>query len=164
VFSIYEEGLPSEQQVCYRVFGFNRVGDSPASSVSCTTPPAAPTNLVTIIIDDQTVEHQWRDNSKVEDGYALWLIGFDGWDYYYYPVPLPPNTTSYQASSSEAVYGVVAVKDGGYSDWAFPTAAETAAAQQNRSATVRRAPASAERTPPALRTQPKTVPPGQGQH
>jgi hypothetical protein len=142
----YEEGLTSEQQVCYRLFAFNRVGDSPSIG-ACTTPPAAPSNLVTISIDDQTVEHQWRDNSAVEDGYELWLTGWDGWDYYYYPVSLPANTTSYQASSSEWAYGVVAVKDGGYSDWAFP-AEVTSAALQSRSKTVSRPPASAQRTPP----------------
>jgi titin len=145
----YDEGLPSEQQVCYHVIAFNRVGDSPASNMACTTPPAAPTNLVTVVIDDQTVEHQWRDNSGVEDGYELWLYGFDGWDYYYYPISLPLNTTSYQASSSEWVYGVAAVKDGGYSDWAFPEVA--AATLQDRSKTGSRPPASAQRTPPLLK-------------
>jgi hypothetical protein len=150
---IYDEGLPSEQRVCYRAFAFNRLGDSPASSVACTTPPAAPTNLVTVSIDDHTVEHQWTDNSGVEDGYDLWLYVFDGWDYYYYPVSLPANSTSYQASSSEAVYGVVALKDGGYSDWAFPAVEVTAAALQNRTSTGRRPPASAQRTPPVLKSR-----------
>jgi hypothetical protein len=143
----YDEGLPSEQQVCYQVIAFNRVGDSPASNMACTTPPAAPTNLVTVSIDEQTVEHQWRDNSGVEDSYELWLY-VDGWGFYY-PVSLPPNTTSYQASSSEVVYGVVALKDGGYSDWLLAEA--TAAALQNRTKTVSRLPASAQRTPPVLK-------------
>jgi hypothetical protein len=149
---VTEEGLPSEQRVCYRVFAFNRVGDSPASKMACTTPPAAPTNLVTVGIDDQTVEHQWTDNSGVEDGYELWLFVWDGWDNNYYPVYLGPNVTSYRAGISEYLYGVVAVKDGGYSDWAFP-AEVTAAALQNKGKTMSRPPASAQRTPPNLLTR-----------
>jgi hypothetical protein len=146
VFS--DEGRSSEQQVCYRAFAFNRLGDSPASNVFCTTPPAGPTNLVSIGIDEQTIEYQWRDNSSVEDGYELWFYGFDG-DYYYYPVSLPPNTTSYQAGTFEAVYGVVARKDEGYSDWAFgPNVGATAAAVQKQTTTVKGPPPSAQRTPP----------------
>jgi hypothetical protein len=146
-----DEGLPSEQLVCYRLFAFNRLGDSPPSSMACTTPPAGPSNLVTISIDEQTVEHQWTDNSAVEDGYELWLFVVDEWNnYYYYPVYLGPDVTSYRAGASEFVYGVVAQKDGGYSDWAFPPAAMTAAALKNRTATTARPPASAQRTPPRL--------------
>lgn len=145
-YGFSDEGLSSERQVCYRLFAFNRLGDSPPSTMACTTPPAAPTNLVTISIDDQTVEYQWTDNSSVEDGYELWLFIWDGYDNYYYPVPLPPNTTSYRAGISENVFGVVALKDGGYSDWLL--AEVTAAALQNRTRTASRPPASAQRTPP----------------
>ena len=152
-----EEGLAwgfaeeSERQVCYRVFAFNSEGDSDPSAMDCTVPPAAPTNLKTITVDDQTVEHRWTDNSGFEDGYELWLYGFDGWDYYYYPVHLEANSTSYRGSSSEAVYGILALKDGGYSDWAFPVEV-TAAALQSRPRTVSQPPARAQRTAPALKS------------
>ena len=52
------------------------------------------------------------------------------------------------ASYSETVYGVVARKDGGYSDLTFPEPAS--AALQNQTRTARRAPASARCTPPVL--------------
>jgi hypothetical protein len=146
-----DEGLSSERRVCYRLFASNRLGDSPPSTMACTTPPAAPTNLVTVSIDEQTVEHQWTDNSAVEDGYELWLFVVDEWNnYYYYPVYLGPDVTSYRAGASEFVYGVIAQKDGGYSDWAFPPTAMTAAALKNRTAATARPPASAQRTPPTL--------------
>jgi hypothetical protein len=151
-YGFYDEGLRSEQQVCYRLIAFNRVGESPPSSVACTTPPAAPTNLVTVSIDEQTLEHQWTDNSGVEDGYELWLFFWDGWDGYYYPVYLGPDVTSYRTGISESVYAIAAVKDGGYSDWVYPVYEATAAARQSRTATRGRAPAGAQRTPPALNT------------
>ncbi|MFL5401828.1 MAG: fibronectin type III domain-containing protein [Gemmatimonadales bacterium] len=140
----------SEQKVCYRVFAFNSEGDSPPSETACTVPPAAPTNLVIVSIDDQTLEYRWHDNSAYEDGYEIWFFGSDEWgNYYYYPVSLPLNSTIYQASSTESIYGVLARKDTGYSDWAFPEFAS--AALQNRAGTPRPAPASAQRTPPVLK-------------
>ena len=153
-----EEGLAwgfeeeSERQVCYRVFAYNSEGSSQPSETDCTVPPAAPTLLVPIRIDEHTVEHRWRDNSVFEDGYELWLIGSDEWgNSYYYPVSLPLDTKSYQASASEGLYGIIARKDGGYSDWAFPEIAAAAVERQSR--TVRRAPGSAQRTPPKLPVQ-----------
>jgi hypothetical protein len=144
-YGFYEEGLSSERRVCYRLFAFNRLGDSPPSTMACTTPPAAPTNLVTVSIDEETVEYQWTDNSAVEDGYELWLLTGGGW---YYSVSLEPNATSYRPGISESIYALAAVKDGGYSDWVYPSAEATAAAQQNRAAPTRRPPVSAQRTPP----------------
>lgn len=150
-----EEGLAwgfgeeSEQQVCYRVFAYNSEGSSQPSETACTVPPAAPTGLVPISIDDQTVEHRWRDNSGFEDGYELWLLGSDEWgNLYYYPVSLPLNTTSYHASSSQGVYGILALNDGGYSDWAFPEWGGSSASLQRLVPNTGRPPASAQRTPP----------------
>lgn len=120
--SLYDEGRTPEQEVCYRVFAVNRAGASAPSERDCTTPPAAPTNLVVVGIDDQTAEVSWTDNSGVEEGYELWLYTYDYCYYYYecpyyYAVALPANTTSYRFAISDYVYGVVALKDGGYSDW-----------------------------------------------
>lgn len=111
----------ADEEVCYRVFAYNSRGDSPPSPTDCTTPPAGPTNLHIVLIDDDTMEVRWDDNSNVEDGYELWFYGYP----YYFSIWLPPNTTSYQESTYYRVYGVVAVKDGGYSDWAYPPADET---------------------------------------
>ena len=73
-------------------------------------------------IDDQSVELRWKDNSNVEDSYEIWFIVYcdpygcyqDPW---YYSVTVPANTQSYIVSASETVDGVIATKDGGYSDW-----------------------------------------------
>jgi hypothetical protein len=115
----------SEQQVCYRVIAFNRVGESPPSNTDCTTPPAAPAGLTATGVDAVTVDFAWTDNSAVEDGYQ---IGIDyGYDYWEIIAIVGPNTTSYRLVSDYAygyTYFVVASKDGGYSDWstvAYPT-------------------------------------------
>lgn len=55
-----------------------------------------------------------------------------------------PNTVTYQASSSEAVCEVVALKDGGYSDWVYLYWGEGTTALQGRAAT---------RRPPSVSTQ-----------
>lgn len=118
----------SEQEVCYRVVAFNGIGDSPASNTACTTPPAAPTDLTATASpgDDYTVDLQWTDNSAIEDGYQIWVQ-----DPYYgtYPiadVPAGTGVMSFQLIGYYAYewFGVIAVKDGGYSDfaWAFGTA------------------------------------------
>ncbi len=158
-YYILDGGRTSEEEVCYRVTAFNAGGPSEVSLSDCATPPRAPTNL-TATPNETTGELvvEWLDNSSVEDGYELWLYGWDEWGYaYYYAVSLPPNTMpqpstmSYQGSSSEGVYGVLALKDGGYSDWAFlPT--ESTTAPQNQTRTLRSLPSSAQRTPPALKT------------
>jgi hypothetical protein len=151
--AFFEGELPSEEQLCYRVTAFNGTGDSPPSSSDCTYLPKAPTELAGLPIDDQTIEYTWSDNSGVEDGYELWFFGDDGYNYYYYPIALAPNTTSHRASISESVYGVVALKDGGYSDWALLYSGEATAALQRRAPIGTRIPASAQRTPPGPGTR-----------
>lgn len=119
-------GRTPEQPVWYRVFAFNSNGESPPSPVGSTTPPAYPTNVVMVPIDDQTVEVRWSDNSSVEDGYELVMYYYECWGdgcyydpvYYYYAVP--PNTTSHRIGSSEQLFGVRTMKDGGYSSWGWP--------------------------------------------
>lgn len=61
----------SEQQVCYRVIAFNSFGDSEASNVDCTAPPAPPANLAATAPDAQSVVLTWEDKSGVEDGYEI---------------------------------------------------------------------------------------------
>jgi hypothetical protein len=113
-----EDGRTSEQQVCYRVFAVNRFGESAPSDQACTTPPAGPTNLTATTIDEGTLELTWQDNSAVEDGYQVWYCDYywgycDVWTY------LPADAMSLQVWVGYS-YFVVAVKDGGYSDWAGP--------------------------------------------
>lgn len=113
-----DEGLASEQPVCYRVFAFNSYGDSPASNTDCTTPAAGPTNLTAAEGEPQTVHLTWNDNSAVEDGYKVWrLVGYPGWVLI---ADLPANSTSYAdvgvSDSTTYSYEVRAKKDGGLSD------------------------------------------------
>lgn len=121
-------GRTSERQVCYRVFAFNAVGDSPPSPMDCTVPPAAPTTLVATTAPGLAIDLTWTDNSSVEDGYTVlrWFEECGGYYYYYcnrYYAPiadLGPNVTSYRDEGlGPAVvhsYVVVARSDGGTSD------------------------------------------------
>lgn len=70
--SFFDNGTPSETAVCYRVIAFNVSGTASPSNIACATPPAAPTNLTATLIDAQTWELAWSDNSAVEDGYEVW--------------------------------------------------------------------------------------------
>src|SRR6266516_1351457 len=131
VTSWSDEGLLSEQVVCYRVIAFNSLGDSPASNAPCTTPPAAPTGLVATAGDAGTgaIDLTWLDNSGVEDGYQvlrLTLLTYCDYYYcydYYDYVPIATvglNVTSYRDSGltpgQSQSYVVVALKDNGQSD------------------------------------------------
>ena len=135
----YDGDLASEQQVCYQVFAFNAVGDSPASPIACTVPPAAPTDVVaTLASDGQTVDLAWTDNSAVEDGYEVWAD--DGYGDWYSIVSLRPNATNFRYEGDpyaySYAYAVVAVKDGGYSDYsnfAYPTSPSGTASVRSRS-------------------------------
>jgi fibronectin type 3 domain-containing protein len=70
---IFWDGRPSEQLACYRVVAYNAAGDAAPSNTACTTPPAGPTDLAATIVDAQTLELTWTDNSSVEAGYQLWV-------------------------------------------------------------------------------------------
>jgi hypothetical protein len=134
----FDGGRAPDQQVCYRVFAFNSVGDSPPSPVDCATPPAGPTNLVATTAPGLAIDLTWSDNSSVEDGYEVQRYVEECGGYYYYYcnryyatiATLGPNATSYRdAGLSPAVqhsYLVLAVKDGGYS-----TASNEASAWSN---------------------------------
>jgi hypothetical protein len=124
----FDGGRTSDQQMCYRVFAFNAVGDSPSSPVDCTAPPAGPTNLVATTASDLAIDLTWTDNSSVEDGYEVKRFVRECSGYYYYYcneyyatiATLEPNARSYRdrglARAVEHTYIVVAVKDGGVSD------------------------------------------------
>ena len=113
-----DPGRTSEQLVCYRVTAFSTAGESPASNPACTTPPAGPSNLTATVIDGQTVELAWTDNSGVEDGFYVWS------DYGELSTFLEPNTTTLRLEGWEGwlalTYTVEARKDGGRSDSSNP--------------------------------------------
>lgn len=134
----YDDQLTPEQPVCYRVFAYNLRGDSPASNVFCTTPPAAASGLRTTMTSDGLLL-TWTDNSSVEDGYVIsfWTVCGEP---EYWIADLPPNTTSYLLGFVSAgswcgdypVAYVLVYKDGGYGDYSEgittdPSAVGTAA-------------------------------------
>jgi len=106
-----------EQQVCYRVFAFNTVGDSPSAS-ACTASLLGPTNLTL------TDGLAWTDNSSIEDGYEVW-VRFGPYCSIQ-PIALfavlPADATSAPAAASGDCpivgYLVAATKAGAYSDFA----------------------------------------------
>jgi hypothetical protein len=126
-----DEGRTPEQQACYRVYAANSRGESGPSNPACTAPPLGPTNLVATTVDYQTIDLGWTDNSGVEDGY--WVLRYDYW----YGdcviiAELPANTTTFSdtwlASETWYSYFVVAIKDGGTSDYSNEASATTDAA------------------------------------
>jgi hypothetical protein len=114
IIAFVDGGRASEQSVCYRVIAFNAGGDSPASNVDCTTPPAGPTDLRITGFDSVALafEITWTDNSAVEDGYEVVSCFEDCTTV----DRLPANSTSYFISCTDHNFFVVAMKDGGYSD------------------------------------------------
>jgi len=150
--AFFDGELPSETELCYRVIAVNSVGQSSASNSDCTTLIAAPTGLVGVLVDDQTVEYSWTDNSGSEENYELWFVGYDSNEgyAYYYLVELPMNSTSYRASTSESVYGVVGRNADGYSDFAGLAAGQLTASLQSRTTKALRPPRF-QRTPPKPR-------------
>jgi hypothetical protein len=122
-----DPGRTPEQQVCYRVIAGNTAGDSPPSPVDCTAPPAGPTDL-TFAVSETGVQFTWSDNSAVEDGYLIMPVSIY-LDYYGEGVLLPANSTSYVSIGNDEIFAcreylvpscvivVMALRDGGYSDW-----------------------------------------------
>ena len=108
--------VTSDRELCYRVLAFNAYGDSPPSNTDCTIAPLAPSALSTTVIDYQTVDLAWMDNSAVEDGYEVQRAPQGGnWATV---ADLVPNSTSYRdvaPTNATYWYKVRAKKDGGYS-------------------------------------------------
>jgi hypothetical protein len=53
------------------------LGESPPSALACTTPVAAPTDLVATLVNGHHVELTWTDNSGIEVSYDVrrWFPG-----------------------------------------------------------------------------------------
>jgi len=104
-------------QLCYRVIALTQFGESTPSKVACTTPPAAPTNLVAAGVAGPAIVLSWTDNSNVEDGYQVLRapdeVTFSA------VADLPASATSYRdvavSGDKRYWYQVVAKKDGGFS-------------------------------------------------
>jgi hypothetical protein len=115
--------LVTESVVCYRVLAFNSQGDSPPSNTSCATLIAGPTDMTT----DSLGNLNWTDNSALEDGYEVWMMDASGPAYDGLLATLPANSTSFSTGISVEDcratwchgFAVVAIKDGGSSDWAW---------------------------------------------
>ena len=107
-----------EQQYCYRAFAINSMGESPASNVACTIPPACPCDLAATVSEGGIVNLTWTDNSAVETGYVVSrMLSFQ--EDWWLTVTLPPNETSMSdwpgGQDVYAIYQVVATVDGGQS-------------------------------------------------
>jgi titin len=116
VTSLRDVERPSEQQVCYRVIGFNAYGSSGPSNSDCITPPLGPTDLVASS-EGPVIDLTWVDNSSVETGYEL-LRSDDGVTFYTVSL-LPANSTSARVELTDAAirwFQVRATRDGGFSD------------------------------------------------
>jgi hypothetical protein len=138
---LFEDYRPSEQATCYRVVAYNAGGDAAPSNTACATPPAGPTDLTANIVDAQTLELTWTDNSNVESGYQVWVRWYRGTMGCYAdeggaqdtgtyegegPVAnLPANSTTYLATQISDLschpptsywFFIVATRDGGRSD------------------------------------------------
>jgi len=119
VSSIADGDVPNEgQQFCYRVSAFNGDGVSAPSNTSCTMTVAGPSDLAIDSLGSLT----WKDNSGIEDGYEVWILdGFGEPAYDGLIATVPPNTTSFQTGGCALWchgFGVIAFKNGAYSDWA----------------------------------------------
>jgi hypothetical protein len=117
----------SEQRVCYQVFAYNAKDSSDKVPVGgvCTTPPAAPTDLVATTASDYAVNLQWANHSTTADGYAVQRVYYSGYYYYNYEyyetiATVGPGETSYHDGGHSPgeynTYRVLALKDGGQSD------------------------------------------------
>ena len=136
-----DSGLTAEHEVCYRVIAHNDGGDSPPSNVSCSTPMAAPTNLVATPIGSTGIRLTWTANSTAHDGYEVLRMycyqgGYYGGGWYCDYITIASvdrSATSYDdmplGPSEFYSYVVVAYKQGltsrGYSDWSNEAGATT---------------------------------------
>jgi hypothetical protein len=130
----FAEEAPTEQEVCYRVIAFNRIGDSPASNMDCTAPPAAPTGFTATAVAFDVIDFSWTDNSGVEDGYQI-LIDY-GYGYWETLASVGGNITSFRLEGFQPCCGyeafyVTATKDGGTSDWSNPATPTMSAASRS---------------------------------
>ena len=133
----YDEPLPGEQQVCYRVVASNEFGDASPSVTACTTTLPPPPILTAIVVDAQTLELRWNDVSAAEDGYEVWVYYYRGsmgcysgdegaidtgtWEFEALLVTLPSNSMSYRTTPipndscnppTTASFYVATLKDG----------------------------------------------------
>jgi hypothetical protein len=122
-----EEGLSSEHEVCYQIIAYNSRGESSPSS-DCTTPPAAPSDLVATTVDHQAIDLSWTNNSGAADGFIVFRYSYPYWEFLG-TVTLPETATSYRdaalESSTSYWYWIVATKDEGYSDFSNDAIATT---------------------------------------
>ena len=139
--SFRDAGVGTEPLVCYRVFATNGFGESGPSTPACTVPPAAPSGLTARAFDEYYTEATWTNNSNVQDGFEVWTYYFYDWgdgyyDYQEYSYWVPADARSVIFNNWETLYYVVATRDGGWSDLAFPV--ESAVSSSAKAATLSR--------------------------
>lgn len=121
-WGVTEAGLVSDAQICNRGMAYNERGTSPVSDMACTAPPKAPSTVAVTAAEDGNLLFTWTDNSVVEDGYAVLAIYYyeDGYVEQYEVGWADANATRMSVFNYYS-YGydlqLVAIKDGGYSDF-----------------------------------------------
>jgi hypothetical protein len=122
VTSYTDGGRASEAQVCYRVIASNDVGDSGPSNTSCTTPPAAPSNLSAAkgAPSYSQIKLTWTVNSAVADNQEILRCTGSSCTPSTAIATVSAGATSYDdntvAANTTYSYRVRAKKDGGVSD------------------------------------------------
>ncbi|MDI6792084.1 MAG: PKD domain-containing protein [bacterium] len=69
-----DSGLASETTYCYRLFAYNKIGDSSYAEACFTTsasPPIAPANLTVKAVSSSRINLAWQDNSLDEAGFKI---------------------------------------------------------------------------------------------
>ena len=115
--SYVDAGRESDKLVCYRVVALNAADQSAPSNVDCTTPPAAPTNLVAAPVSDG-IELSWVDNSNSEFGFLV-QVATDGVTFFT-AASVPANVTTFRqtgVSNTTTYWYRVAARREGPSDF-----------------------------------------------
>jgi titin len=73
-----DQAIAPETEYCYRVYAYNAQGVSDYSNISCVTTlaggptaPAAPSDLATSAVDEETISLDWTDNAGNESGFKV---------------------------------------------------------------------------------------------
>jgi len=132
-----DQAIATQTEYCYRVYAYNAQGTSDYSEVACvttkvggSTAPAAPSDLLTTPVDDQTIALAWTDNAGNESGFKVERReGVAGT--YVEIAQLGPNSRSYTSAgllaSTQYCYRVRAfIAGGSHSEYSNESCAATA--------------------------------------
>jgi titin len=116
--SYSDQGVPTDEERCYRVVAFNAYGES-LSNVDCTAVPRTPSSISATSSNAQSIDVYWTDAASSEDGYEVQRRVTEGaWQV---ATNLPANANNFHDGGVTAEtayeYRVRAKRDGGFSDY-----------------------------------------------